>query len=51
MNAGCVTPGVVKRREAQRRQLYFQIRNHRQPNFHWHTNHFQYAASHKSYQQ
>lgn len=23
MNARCVTPGVVKRREAQRRQLYF----------------------------
>ena len=31
--------------------ILFQIRNLRQPNFHWHTNHFQHAASHKSYQQ
>lgn len=31
--------------------IVFQIRNHRQPNFHWHTSHFQYAASHETNEQ
>ncbi|WP_319255336.1 hypothetical protein [Desulfosarcina sp.] len=31
--------------------VQFQIRNHRQHDFHWHTNHIQDAASHEAYQQ
>ena len=48
MDAMGVTTGVVKRREAQRSQFYFQIRNHRQHIFHWHAGHIQDAASHET---
>jgi len=51
MDARCVTPEELKRREAKRRQFQSQIRNHPQHNFHWHTNHIQDAASYGTSQQ